>query len=41
MDPILSYVGGHIHIIKDFDVNFISIINVKDVYKSELGYKNV
>ena len=41
MNPVLSYVRGHAHIIEDFDVNFLSIINVKDVYKSELGYKNV
>ena len=41
MDPVLSYVGGHIHIIEDFYVNFISIINVKDVYESKFGYKNV
>ena len=37
MDLVLSYAGGRVHIIKDFDVNFLFIINVKDVYKSELG----
>ena len=41
MNPVLSYVRGHAHIIMDFDVNFLSIINVKDVHKSNLGYKNV
>ena len=41
MDPILSYVGGHVHIIEDFDVYFLSIISFKDVYKLKLGYKNV
>ena len=41
MDPVLSYVGGDVHIVEEFDVNFLSIINVKDVYKSQLGYKNV
>ena len=41
MDPILHYVGGDVHIVKDFDVDFLLIINVKDVYKLELGYKNV
>ena len=41
MDPILSYVGKHVHIIENFDVDFLSIISVKDVYKSEVGYKNV
>ena len=41
MDLVLSYVGGHVHIIEDFDADFLSIINVKDVYKSKLGYKNV
>ena len=39
MDPISSYVGGHVHIIEDFDVDFLSIISFKDVLK--LGYKNV
>ena len=29
--------GVHIN----FDVDFLSIIHVNDVYKSELGYKNV
>ena len=38
MDPILSYVRGHVHII---DLDFLSIINIKDVYKSKLCYKNV
>ena len=41
MCPLLSYVGGDLHIIEDFDVDFLSIISVKDVYKSQLGYKNV
>ena len=41
MDLILSYAGGYVHIIKDYDVDFLSIINVKDVYKLELCYKNV
>ena len=41
IDPVLSYVGGHVHIIEDFDVDFLYIISVKDVYKSELGYENV
>ena len=43
MDHVLSYVGGDAHIVEDFDVDFffLSIINVKDVYKSQLGYKNV
>ena len=31
MDPVLSYVGGHVHIIEDFDVDFLFIINVMDV----------
>ena len=33
--------GGDVHIVEDFDVDFLSIISVKDVYKSQLGYKNV
>ena len=41
MDPLLSYVGGDVHIVEDFDVDFLSIISVKDVYKSQLGHKNV
>ena len=41
MDSVLSYVGGDVHISEDFDVDFLSIISVKDVYKSQLGYKNV
>ena len=41
MDLVLSYVGRHVHIIEDFDMDFLSIVNVKDVYKSNLGYKNV
>ena len=40
MDPILSYVGGDVHIVEDFDISFLSIISVEDVYKSHLGYKN-
>ena len=40
MDPILSYVRGDVHIFEDFDVDFLSIISVKDVCKSQLGYKN-
>ena len=39
MDPVLSYVGGHVHIIKDLDMDFLSIINVKDVNKTKLGCK--
>ena len=31
MDPVLNYVGGHVHIIKDFDVDFLSLISVKDI----------
>ena len=34
MDHVLSYVGGEVHVIEDFDVDFLSIISVKDVYKS-------
>ena len=41
MDPDLNYVGGHVDIIEDFDVDFLSIISVKDVYKSKLCHKNV
>ena len=41
MDHVLSYVGGDVHIIENFDVDFMSIISVKNVYKSLLGYKNV
>ena len=41
MDPLLSYVGVDVHIVEDFYIDFISIISVKDVYKSQLGYKNV
>ena len=41
MDHVLSYVGGEVHIVQNFDVDFPSIISVKDVYKSQLGYKNV
>ena len=33
MDLVLHYVGGNIHIVEDFDVDFLSIINAKDVYK--------
>ena len=33
MDLVLHYVGGNVHIVEDFDVDFLSIINVKDVYK--------
>ena len=33
-DPVLSYVGGDVHIVEDFDVDFLSIISVKDVCKS-------
>ena len=41
MDPELHNVGGNVHIVEDFDMDFLSIITIKDVYKSELGYKNV
>ena len=41
MDHVLSYVGGDVHIVEDFDVDFLSIISVKDVNKSQLGYMNV
>ena len=41
IDPVLSYVRGDVHIVEDFDVDFLSIISVKDVYKSQLGYQNV
>ena len=41
MNLVLSYVGENVHIVEDFDVDFLSIIDVKDVYKSQLGYKNV
>ena len=40
MDPVLSYVRGDVYIVEDFNVDFISIISVKDAYKSQLGYKN-
>ena len=33
MDPLLRYVRD-VHIEEEFDVDFLSIINVKDVYKS-------
>ena len=36
MDPVLRYVGRDVHIVEEFDVNFLSITNIKDVYKSEL-----
>ena len=41
MDHVLHYVGRDVHIVEDFDVDLLSIITVKEVYKSELGYKNV
>ena len=41
MDLVLSYVRGDVHIVMDFSVDFLSIISVKDVYKSQLSYKNV
>ena len=31
MELVLSYVGGDVHIVEDFDVDFLSIISVKDV----------
>ena len=31
MEPILSCVGGDVHMNEDFDVDFLSIISVKDV----------
>ena len=40
MDPVLSYLRGDVYIVEDFDVDFLSIISVKDAYKSQLGYKN-
>ena len=33
MDLVLHYVGGNVDIVEDFDVDFLSISNVKDVYK--------
>ena len=41
MDHVLSYVGGEVYIVEDFDVDFLSIISVRDVYKSQLSSKNV
>ena len=41
IDPVLSYVGGDVHILEDFDADILSIISVEDVYKSQLGYKNI
>ena len=41
MDPVLNYVGRNVHIVEDFDVEFLSIISVKDVYKSQASYNNV
>ena len=38
MDHVLHYVGGDVHNVEDFGVDFLSIITVKDVYKLELGY---
>ena len=29
MNPILSYVGGHVHIIEDFDVDFLFLSMLK------------
>ena len=33
MDLVLHYVGENVHIVEDFDVDFLSIINVKVVYR--------
>ena len=41
MDPALSYVRGDVHIVEDFDVDFLTTISAKNVYKSQLSYKNV
>ena len=35
MEPELKYIGGDVQIVEDFDMDFLSIINVKDVYKKK------
>ena len=40
IDPALSYVGGDVHIVEDFGVDFLTIIsakNVEHIYVLELG----
>ena len=39
--PELNYVGGDVFILDNFDVDYLTIITVKDVYRQELGYINV
>ena len=33
--PELKCLGGDVHIVEDFDIDFLSIITVKDVYKKK------
>ena len=39
--PELKYIGGDVHIVEDFDFDFLSIITVKYFNKKNLVYKNV
>ena len=41
MNPKLSYIGGDVFLLENFDVEFLSIITVKDVYTKKLGYNNM
>ena len=40
-EPEFKYIGGDVHIVEDFDIDFLSIINVKYFNKKKLVYKNV
>ena len=39
--PEISYVGGEVFILDKFDVDYLTIITVKDVYRQELVYIHV
>ena len=32
-DPMLNYVGGSVHMLEEFDVEYLDIIAIQNVYK--------
>ena len=40
-EPKLKYLGGGVHIVEDFDIDFFIYYNYQRCLQKKLGYKNV
>ena len=41
LEPSLSYVGGKVLIVEDFEIDHLDIASIQNVYKEQLNYENV